>query len=50
MKVVKNLRKFSVEYFPGKYPGYGSVDTLQNITLQHSERGATGRSWFCEAY
>ena len=30
IKVLQNLQKISVGYFPGKYPGYGSVGTLQN--------------------
>ena len=32
MNVARNLHKFFVGYYPGKYPGYGCVCTLQNET------------------
>ena len=33
MNVVQNFQKLRYAYYQGKYPGYGSVRTLQNSTL-----------------
>ena len=40
MNILHNSQKFSVGYFSDKAPGYGSVGTLQNLTLKYSFREA----------